>query len=81
MNHFDHRSRVVFLNVFPWASPGSIRVILDDGADTAFDATAYQIKTDTIAIPTAEHAPNALTVTWASAKKDVDIDLIPDCTL
>ena len=44
-------------------------------------AAAYQIKTDTIEIPTAKHAPNALTVTWASAKKNVDIDPIPDCTL
>ena len=70
-----------FKDVFQWASPRSIRVILDDGADTAFDAAAYQIKTNTLAIPTAKHAPNALTVTWASAKKDVDIDPIPDCTL
>ena len=38
------------------ASSKSKRVILDDGTDTAFDAAAYQIKTDTIAIPTAEHA-------------------------
>ena len=50
-------------------------------ADAAFDATAYQIKPNTITNPTAEHAPNALTVTWASAKNDVDIDPIPDCTL
>ena len=81
MKHFDHRSSIVLGDVFPWASPGSERVILDDGADTAFDAAAYQIKTDTIAIPTAEHEPNALTVTMASAKTDVDIDLIPDYTL
>ena len=50
-------------------------------ADTAFDATAYQIKPNTLANPTTEHAPNELTVTWASAKKEFDIDLIPDCTL
>jgi hypothetical protein len=60
------------------ASPKSKRVILDEKTDTAFDAAAYQIKTDTNAIPTAEHAPNALTVTMASAKTDVDINLIPD---
>ena len=69
---FDHRSSIVFGDVFPWASPRSKRVILDDGTDTAFDAAAYQIKTDTIAIPIDAAAP---------AKTDVDIDLIPDCTL